>query len=67
MRTYWLIDDAEPEVIIMASGSEVSVAVDAYNVLQSEGIKTRVVSFPSWELFEAQSDEYKESVLAEIC
>jgi transketolase len=61
---YVLVENtAEPEVIIMASGSEVSVAVDAYNVLQSEGIKTRVVSFPSWELFEAQSDKYKETVL----
>lgn len=52
-----------PDVILMASGSEVSLAVEAFNVLQSEGINTRVVSFPSWELFEAQSDEYKESVL----
>ncbi|MCW8805680.1 MAG: transketolase, partial [Ignavibacteriaceae bacterium] len=61
---YILVENAaEPEVIIMASGSEVSVAVDVYNVLQSQGIKTRVVSFPSWELFEAQSDKYKESVL----
>lgn len=61
---YVLIDSAsDAEVILMASGSEVSVAVDAYNVLQSEGIKTRVVSFPSWEIFDVQSDEYKESVL----
>jgi transketolase len=61
---YTLIDNgADPEVIIMASGSEVSLAVEAYNVLQSEGIKLRVVSFPSWELYDSQSDEYKESVL----
>jgi transketolase len=52
-----------PEVILLASGSEVSLAVDAFNSLRSEGISARVVSFPSWELFEAQSDEYKESVL----
>lgn len=52
-----------PEVILMASGSEVSLAVEAFNALQSEGINARVVSFPSWELFEVQSDEYKESVL----
>lgn len=52
-----------PEVILMASGSEVSLAVEAFNALQSEGINARVVSFPSWELFEAQSGEYKESVL----
>ena len=55
--------EKNPEVILMASGSEVSLAVDAFNLLQSEGINARVVSFPSWELFEAQSDEYKASVL----
>jgi transketolase len=61
---YTLIENgAEPEVIIMASGSEVSLAVEAFNVLQSEGIKLRVVSFPSWELFEAQSEDYKESII----
>ena len=60
---YVLTDSKEiPEVVLMASGSEVSLAVEAYNILQSEGIKTRVVSFPSWELFEMQSEEYKESV-----
>ena len=61
---YTLIENgANPEVIIMASGSEVSLAVDAFNLLQSEGVKLRVVSFPSWELFEVQSGAYKESVL----
>jgi transketolase len=55
--------EKSPEVILMASGSEVSIAVEAFNLFQSEGINARVVSFPSWELFEAQSDEYKESVL----
>jgi transketolase len=55
--------EKNPEVILMASGSEVSLAVEAFNQLQSEGINATVVSFPSWELFEAQSDEYKESVL----
>ncbi|HEY7751775.1 MAG TPA: transketolase C-terminal domain-containing protein, partial [Ignavibacteriaceae bacterium] len=53
----------EPELILMASGSEVYLALQAAEVLQSEGTQTRVVSFPSWELFEMQSDEYKESVL----
>ena len=52
-----------PEVILMASGSEVYLAVEAFDLLQLEGISARVLSFPSWELFEAQSDEYKESVL----
>jgi transketolase len=61
---YVLIQSEQsPEVILMASGSEVSLAVEAFYLLQAEGINTRVVSFPSWELFEAQSDEYKESVL----
>ena len=55
--------EKNPQVILMASGSEVSLAVDAFNLLQSEGINARVVSFPSWELFEAQSEEYKLSVL----
>jgi len=55
--------EKNPEVILMASGSEVSLAVEAFNLLQSEGINARVVSFPSWDLFEAQSEEYKESVL----
>jgi transketolase len=52
-----------PEVILMASGSEVAACLSAAEKLEKEGLKTRVVSFPSWELFEAQSDEYKESVL----
>jgi transketolase len=61
---YVLIEsESKPDVILMASGSEVSLAVDAFDLLQSEGINSRVVSFPSWELFEAQTDEYKESIL----
>ena len=61
---YTLIQsEKKQEVILMASGSEVSLAVEAFYSLQSEGINARVVSFPCWELFEAQSDEYKESVL----
>ncbi|HOG94537.1 MAG TPA: transketolase, partial [Opitutaceae bacterium] len=51
------------EVLIMASGSEVSLAVDAAAALAGRGIAARVVSFPSWELFEKQSPEYRESVL----
>jgi transketolase len=53
----------KPELILMASGSEVSVTLKAAEALEAEGTKTRVVSFPSWELFEMQSDSYKESVL----
>jgi len=55
--------DGKPEVILMATGSEVSLCVTAYEQLQSEGIKARVVSMPSWGIFEAQSDEYKRQVL----
>jgi transketolase len=52
-----------PEVLILASGSEVSLCVNAYEQLAKEGIKSRVVSMPSWELFEHQSKEYQDSVL----
>lgn len=54
---------ADPEVILIASGSEVSVAVDAHEKLLTEGIRSRVVSMPSWEIFEHQPDAYRESVL----
>ncbi len=61
---YVLADsDGEPEVILMGTGSEVSLCVEAYERLGAEGVKGRVVSMPSWELFEHQTDEYKESVL----
>jgi transketolase len=53
----------KPEVILIASGSELSLAVDAHEKLRVEGIRSRVVSMPSWELFEHQSREYQESVL----
>jgi transketolase len=56
-------DDGQPEVILIGTGSEVSFCVDAYEQLKSEGIKARVVSMPSWELFEQQSQEYRDSVL----
>jgi len=52
-----------PEVILMATGSEISLAVAAHEQLVKEGIKSRVVSMPSWELFEHQPQEYKDSVL----
>ena len=62
---YVLIDSekATPDVILMASGSEVGQIVEAAEMLKKEGIDARVVSMPSMELFNAQSDEYKESVL----
>jgi transketolase len=53
----------KPQVILMATGSEVPLTVDAYDKLKSEGIQARVVSMPSWELFEKQDQAYKDSVL----
>ena len=55
--------DAEPQLILMATGSEVSITLDAADILNETGIRTRVISFPSRELFEMQSKEYKEKVL----
>ncbi|MEE8304647.1 MAG: transketolase C-terminal domain-containing protein, partial [Candidatus Tectomicrobia bacterium] len=55
--------DGTPDVLLLASGSEVSLCLQAYEQLQAEGIKARVVSMPSWELFEQQSPEYRERVL----
>jgi transketolase len=55
--------DTAPDVILIATGSEVSLALEAREQLQAEGIWCRVVSMPSWELFEAQSAEYRDSVL----
>jgi transketolase len=60
---YILKDSDTPELILIATGSEVSITLEAAEELGASGVKTRVVSFPSWELFEIQSDEYKESVL----
>ena len=62
---YVLADAAggKPDVILMASGSELSLCVEAHEKLKVDGIKARVVSMPSWELFERQDTAYKESVL----
>ena len=61
---YILTDcQTEPDVILLASGSEVNTALQASDILQSDGINVRVVSFPSWELFEKQPEDYKGSVL----
>ena len=53
----------DPEVILIASGSEVSLAVEAHEKLLAEGIRSRVVSMPSWEIFDHQTQEYRDSVL----
>ena len=55
--------DGKPDVILIGTGSEVSLCVSAYDKLTAEGVKVRVVSMPSWELFNAQPIEYRDSVL----
>ena len=55
--------DGKPDVLLLATGSEVTLCIDAYEQLTAEGIEARVVSMPSWELFEHQDDAYKDSVL----
>jgi transketolase len=61
---YVLADSGgKPDVILLATGSEVGLCVQAYEKLQEQGIKARVVSMPSWEIFERQDDSYKKSVL----
>ena len=53
----------KPEVILIASGSEVTLAVEAHEKLLAEGIRSRVVSMPSWDIFDHQTKEYRDSVL----
>ena len=61
---YALADcEGEPQVILIATGSEVHLAVNAYEDLIADGVRARVVSLPSWFLFDNQEDEYRESVL----
>jgi len=65
-RGAYILGDApggKPEVIFIASGSEVSLAVQAHEKLISEGIRSRVVSMPSWEIFDHQTQEYQDGVL----
>jgi transketolase len=60
---YVLRDAPAPKAILLATGSEVSLAVQAHDRLAAAGVATRVVSMPCWELFAAQSAEYIDSVL----
>lgn len=65
-RGAYVLTDAEsgtPDAILIATGSEVSLALEAKERLAAEGIAVRVVSMPSWELFEAQPEEYRRAVL----
>jgi transketolase len=55
--------EGEPEVILIATGSEVHIALEAHETLVVEGIRSRVVSLPSWHIFDSQGEEYRESVL----
>src|SRR5271163_4860122 len=65
-RGAYILADAEggkPQVILLATGSEVYLCIDAYEKLKGEGIKARVVSMPSWDLFEHQDQSYRDQVL----
>jgi transketolase len=65
-RGAYVLADAEggrPDVLLLATGSEVSLCAEAYERLTAEGIRARVVSMPSWELFELESQEYRDAVL----
>lgn len=60
---YVLAGSSDPELLIMATGSEVGLAIKAYEKLSADGVRVQVVSMPSWELFEKQDEVYRESVL----
>jgi transketolase len=65
-RGAYVLADApggNPEVILIASGSEVILAVEAHEQLVAEGIRSRVVSMPSWDIFDHQNQDYRDSVL----
>jgi transketolase len=60
---YVIADADNPQLLLIASGSEVGVALEAQKLLAKEGVSARVVSMPSWELFEAQPEDYRDSIL----
>jgi transketolase len=65
-RGAYILADAEggkPEVLLMATGSEVYLCIEAYEKLKAEGVRARVVSMPSWEIFERQDQSYRDSVI----
>ena len=65
MRRSVLADapNGKPDAVLMATGTEVALAVDAYEKLKSQGVNARVVSMPSWEIFEHQPRAYRDSVM----
>jgi transketolase len=56
-------EDGDPELILIATGSEVQLALGAHERLEGEGIRSRVVSLPCWEIFERQEQSYRDEVL----
>ncbi|WP_019501710.1 transketolase [Pseudanabaena sp. PCC 6802] len=64
---YVVVDAANPDLIVIATGSELELAVKAADALKAEGKAVRVVSLPCWELFEEQTQEYRDSVLPPAC
>ncbi|MCK5176009.1 MAG: transketolase, partial [Planctomycetes bacterium] len=60
---YVLVKPKKPDLLLIATGSEVKLAIEAAQALAEEGIAAQVVSLPSWELFDEQDDKYKNSVL----
>ncbi|MFZ1519005.1 MAG: transketolase [Ignavibacteriaceae bacterium] len=61
---YIVKDSDKPDLLLIATGSEVSLSLKAAEQLESEGKNVRVISFPSWEIFEQQSDEYKQQIFS---
>jgi transketolase len=57
------VPDGKPDIILIATGSELSLAADAHERLRSDGIRSRVVSMPSWDVFEREPQAYRESIL----
>ncbi len=64
-RGAYVLDDCDgtPDLILIATGSEVSLAIDAKPLIEAQGVRTRIVSMPSWELFDRQDERYRASVL----
>jgi transketolase len=56
-------EEGDPEIILLGTGSEVSLCARAYDELKKRGVRARLVSMPSWELFEEQDQAYRDSVL----
>jgi transketolase len=63
LGAYVIYGDGDPDAILIATGSEVSLAIEAAKLLDAQGMRTRVVSMPSWELFEKQDQAYRDEIL----